>query len=88
MQQSLAIFFSKALLIKAMIIGAPVIIVALIVGIVISILQAITQIQDSSLSFIPKIIAVALVLMLCGGWMLSELSEYAINLINHIPDYI
>ncbi|MDA0910461.1 MAG: flagellar biosynthesis protein FliQ [Proteobacteria bacterium] len=88
MQQSLALFFSKELLIKAMMIATPVIIVALVVGIVVSILQAITQIQDSSLSFIPKIIAVALVLMFCGGWMLSELSEYATSLINHIPQYI
>ena len=88
MTEGLAIFFSKGLLWQAMIIGAPVILGALIVGLVVSILQVITQIQDSTLSFIPKIIAVSVILMLFGGWMLNELVHYATQLISNIPDYI
>jgi flagellar biosynthetic protein FliQ len=88
MNQGLAIYFSKQMLYHAMIIGAPVVITALVVGLAVSIFQVVTQIQDSTLSFIPKIIAVALVLMLAGGWMLAGLSNFATSMIANIPNYI
>jgi flagellar biosynthetic protein FliQ len=47
-----------------------------------------TQIQESSLTFVPKLIAAAAVLLVLGGWMMSVLGEYAIHLISNIPNYI
>ncbi|MDR3443396.1 MAG: flagellar biosynthesis protein FliQ [Legionella sp.] len=88
MSNDLAIYLSKQLLWHALLIAAPVILVALISGLLISILQVVTQIQDSSLSFVPKILAVVLMLMLCGGWMLHSLVEFAQTIILNIPEAI
>ncbi|WP_238585914.1 flagellar biosynthesis protein FliQ [Legionella nautarum] len=88
MSNDLAIYLSKQLLWHALLVSSPVIIVALLCGLLISILQVITQIQDSSLSFVPKILAVVLMLMLCGEWMLHSLIDFSKNLIQSIPEAI
>jgi flagellar biosynthetic protein FliQ len=58
------------------------------VGVVISIFQAITQIQEQTLSFVPKIIASAVVLIVAGPWLLNELVTYTEELWRSIPDLI
>jgi flagellar biosynthetic protein FliQ len=88
MSNDLAVFLSKQLLWQALLIASPIIIVALISGLVISILQVITQIQDSTLSFVPKILAVVLMLMLCSNWMLHALIEFSQNIFLSIPKVI
>ncbi|KTC87781.1 flagellar biosynthetic protein FliQ [Legionella drozanskii LLAP-1] len=88
MSNDIAIYLSKQLLWHALLISSPVIIVALLCGLLISILQVITQIQDSSLSFVPKILAVVLMLMLCGEWMMHSLIDFSKNLIQSIPEAI
>lgn len=72
----------------AMKIAAPILIVGLVVGVVISIFQAITQIQEQTLSFVPKIIATAAVLVIAGPWLLNELVAYTEELWRSIPDLI
>ncbi len=86
MTNDLAIYLSKQLLWHALIISSPVILVALICGLLISILQVVTQIQDSTISVVPKILAVLLMLMLCGGWMLHSMVDFSRNIILGIPD--
>ena len=85
MSDDLAIYLSKQLLWNALLISAPVIMVALICGLLVSILQVVTQIQDSTLSVVPKILAVTLMLMLCGEWMLHSLVDFARQIILNIP---
>lgn len=85
MSNDLAIYLSKQLLWHALLIASPVILAALISGLVISILQVVTQIQDSTLSFVPKILAVVLMLMLCGEWMLHSLTEFTQGIFLSIP---
>ncbi len=60
--------------------AGPVLLAAMAVGIVVSILQAITQINEATLTFIPKIIAVVLTLMVMAPWMLRIMQEYAISI--------
>lgn len=81
-----AIFLSKQLLWQALFISSPIILSALLCGLLVSILQVVTQIQDSTLSVTPKILAVILMLMLCGGWMLHSITDFARNMIEHIPE--
>lgn len=88
MSHDLAIYLSKQLLWQALLIAAPVVLVAMISGLLLSILQVVTQIQDSSLSFVPKILAVVLMLMLCGGWMLHMLTTFAQTIFHNIPGAI
>ena len=67
--------------------GAPLIILATLVGVGVSVLQAVTQIQETSLTFVPKLVTAAAVILVLGGWMLSVLTEFATRLIGAIPSY-
>jgi len=66
--------------------AGPVLIAAMAVGIVISILQAITQINEQTLTFIPKMVAVIITLVVMGPWMLRVMQEYAINVFGGAGD--
>ncbi|QCI22545.1 flagellar biosynthesis protein FliQ [Buchnera aphidicola] len=69
----------------ALIIALPLLLAALISGLVISILQAATQVNEQTLSFIPKIISVLGVIVILGPWMLGIMLDYMHNLFNNIP---
>ena len=88
MSNDLAIYLSKQLLWQALLIASPIILVAVISGLIISVLQVVTQIQDSSLNFVPKILAVVLMLMVCSNWMMHSLIEFSHNLFLNIPKVI
>jgi flagellar biosynthetic protein FliQ len=68
--------------------SAPLLITALAVGLIVGIFQAATQINEMTLSFIPKLLAMAAVLALTGPWMIRHLVEYSRNLIESIPGMI
>jgi flagellar biosynthesis protein FliQ len=68
-----------------LLISAPVLIVGLVVGVVISLIQAVTQIQEMTLVFVPKIIAVMVVLVAALPWMINIMITYTHNLITSIP---
>ena len=67
-------------------VASPVLIVAMGVGLVVSIFQATTSIQDQTLTFVPKILAILSVLAALFGWMISRLSSFAVLLFERIPD--
>ena len=66
-------------------IAAPILITGLVVGVLISIFQAITQIQEQTLAFVPKLLATAAVLVIAGPWLLNELLTYTEQLWASIP---
>jgi flagellar biosynthesis protein FliQ len=68
--------------------AAPMLLVALAVGLIVGIFQAATQINEMTLSFIPKLLGLAAVLLVAGPWMLSELVGYTKQLIESIPSLI
>jgi flagellar biosynthetic protein FliQ len=68
--------------------GAPIMLMAIIVGLTISVLQAVTQLQDQTLSFVPKIIAMALAGLLLLPWMMHRVVEYATEIFNNIPSQL
>ena len=70
-----------------LLISAPVLIVGLVVGVAISLFQAVTQIQEMTLVFVPKIVAVMVVLVAALPWMINLLVTYTHNLIANIPMY-
>jgi flagellar biosynthetic protein FliQ len=71
----------------AVAISAPILVCTLVVGLAVSVLQVVTQIQDMSLTFIPKLIATVVALTLFGPWMLRKLLLLATGLISKIPNY-
>lgn len=68
-----------------LLVSAPVLTVSVLVGLVISFLQATTQIHEQTLTFVPKIVAVLVVLFLLGGWMLRTVVEFAARVFALIP---
>lgn len=68
--------------------SAPMLVVSLVVGLIISILQTVTSIQEQTLTFVPKLIAVFLVMMLTGGWILNSLKEFFLELLTNLSYYI
>jgi flagellar biosynthesis protein FliQ len=72
-------------LMLALTIGLPILLVSLVVGLAISIFQAITQIQEMTLTFIPKILALVVVVIVAGPWMLDQLLGYTSDLWTSIP---
>ena len=68
-----------------MMLAAPLLLSALAVGLLIGVFQAATQIQEMTLSFIPKLLALALALLVSGAWMLRMLSEFTLRLYHEIP---
>lgn len=68
--------------------SAPLLLISLIVGLVISIFQTVTSIQEQTLTFVPKILAVFLGIMLLGPWMLDTMSEYMVRLWTDFSVYL
>ena len=66
----------------------PVLLTSMIIGLVISIFQTITSIQEQTLTFVPKVVGVFVMIMLIGNWMLTELSGYIINLWSDFSKYV
>lgn len=66
---------------------APVLGLALIVGLIVGILQATTSIQEQTLTFLPKLLVILIVIALLGGVMFTDLGQFTISLFNRIPDF-
>lgn len=73
------------LLWNSLVVAAPVLGVALAVGLLISVLQVATQLQEMTLSYVPKLLAAALVLIALGPWMIHRITQFAIYTISMIP---
>ncbi len=71
-----------------LLLSAPVLICALVVGLIVSVFQAVTQINEATLTFVPKIIAVAVVLLIAGPWMLDLMTKFTVNLYENIAFYV
>ncbi|NMM16048.1 MAG: flagellar biosynthesis protein FliQ [Cellulomonas sp.] len=75
-------------LILAAKLSAPVLVTALVVGFIVSLLQSVTQIQEVTLSFVPKAIAAAVALLIAGHWMIAELVAFTHELFARIPSLL
>ncbi|AMP39460.1 flagellar biosynthesis protein FliQ [Ralstonia syzygii subsp. celebesensis] len=72
----------------AMMIGAPMLLVSLIVGLLVAVFQAATQLNEQTLSFIPKLLAVAATMILAGPWVLGVIVDYTRDVLINIPNYV
>lgn len=88
MDQGIIIDVAQRAISIALMICAPILSLALLVGLVVSIIQATTQIQEPTLTFIPKIITIFLTLLIFGPWMGNIITEFTINLYENIHTYI
>lgn len=80
-----ALFFLHELVWAALLIGGPILVATLVVGVLVSVFQVATQIQEVTLSYVPKLLTAAILLILLGGWMLARLTQFALALYQSIP---
>jgi len=80
-----AVDLGREALLTALIIGAPILLAGVAIGLLIGLIQALTQIQDQTISFVPKIVATVAVLAVCLPWLLQRMMEYSEDLIANIP---
>ena len=80
-----ALGLMNQLLWNSLLVAAPVMIAALVVGLLVSVLQVATQLQEATLSYVPKLLAAAVVLIALGPWMIDRISQFAISTIKTIP---
>ncbi|HEV7495164.1 flagellar biosynthesis protein FliQ [Baekduia sp.] len=88
MNQDVVISLATQAMSLALKISLPLLGVGLIVGVLISIIQAVTSIQEQTLAFIPKVVAMAVVLVIGGPWMLNQLLSYTSELWTSIPNMV
>jgi flagellar biosynthetic protein FliQ len=88
MNQDVVINISMQALQLAFLVAMPLLLVALVVGLAVSVFQAVTQIQEQTLSFIPKIVAMGVTLVVGGPWMLNQVVTYTERLYGSIPTLV
>jgi flagellar biosynthetic protein FliQ len=88
MNQDTVVNLATQAMTLALKVAGPMLLCGLIVGLAVSLFQAVTSIQEQSLSFIPKIIALAALIVIAGPWMLDQLVSYAANLWASIPSLV
>jgi flagellar biosynthetic protein FliQ len=86
MTESYVMSFAQNALMIALSLAAPVLLVSLLVGSLVSLFQAATQINEVTLTFIPKMIGILLVLVLLGSWMTQQLLAFTTNVFINLPD--
>lgn len=75
--------FHDALMLALLLCG-PMLVISIIVGLVISIIQAATQVHEQTITFVPKLVAIALILLLTGPWMMNQMNEFTVKLFDLI----
>ncbi len=88
MNQDTVVNLASQAMSLALKVAGPLLLVALLIGLVVSVFQAVTQIQEQSLSLIPKIVGVAVVVVVLGPWMLGQLVSYTTSLFTAIPTMV
>ena len=85
MDSQAAVDLGRQALLQCLLIGSPILLVVLLVGLLVSIVQTVTNVQDYSVAFIPKLIAVILALAVGLPWMLSKLTDYSETALSQVP---
>ncbi len=88
MNEAMVIELGQEAMFNILILSAPMLVIGLIVGLAVSIFQATTQIQEATLAFIPKIIAILGSLVIFGPWLLSIIINFTLKLYTNLPNYI
>lgn len=88
MEQSIIVTQTSKAILLIIIMSLPIILTAMIIGFSVSILQAITQVQEQTLSFVPKSLCVYAMIILLSPWMLNTMLSFVINLLKSIPTFL
>ena len=87
MNQAMALELARDAILNSVMLGGPLLLVAMAISILVSVIQAVTQVQDQTLAFVPKLFAVAGALIIGLSWFLQTLVTYAVELFRAIPSF-
>lgn len=85
MDEGMVLSLAREALMVVILLSSPILLVSLVVGSIISLLQAATQVNEVTLTFVPKIIGIIVVILVLGGWMLQQIVSFTVNLYAKIP---
>ncbi|MCE3016017.1 MAG: flagellar biosynthesis protein FliQ [Pirellula sp.] len=88
MTSSEAVDLIRDAIMMTLILGAPLLVIGMIVGLAIGLLQALTQIQDQTVSTVPKLVAMTLAIVVCMPWLADRMIDYSRNLFLEIPIHV
>jgi flagellar biosynthetic protein FliQ len=88
MTEEMVIAIAEQAIWIVLIVSGPLLLIALVVGLMVSIFQATTSIQEQTLAFVPKIIAVLVAIIFFGPWMISQITSYVFDILNNLDRYI
>ncbi len=88
MQSNVALTYLSELFVVGLIACLPVLLLTMLIGLLVSIFQVVTQIQEMSLTFVPKLVVATITLIVSGPWMLSKITQFTIKLWQDIPNLI
>jgi len=88
MTSDFVIGLARQALENMLIISLPVLLVSLVVGLAISVFQAVTQLQETTLTFVPKIIVTFIALLFFGPWMINKITDFTLEILQNIPNWI
>ena len=84
MDSSFILFLGRRTLETALFLAAPIMVTCIVVGVVVTLLQAVTSIRDMTLTIVPKLLAVSIVMLVCGGWLLEVILRFTNEMFGHI----
>ncbi|RZA00558.1 MAG: flagellar biosynthesis protein FliQ [Proteobacteria bacterium] len=88
MTEDIVLSLGRDAIYTTVLLSAPLLISALVVGLIVSIIQAVTQINEATLTFIPKMLAIIVVLIVMAPWMTQMLTSYTTELFTNLPNYV
>jgi len=86
MDSSFILYLGRHTLETALLLSAPILLTCMVVGVIVTLFQAVTSIRDMTLTIVPKLLAVGIVTLLFGGWMLEMLLSFANDIFGHIQN--
>jgi len=86
MDSSFVLYLGRHTLETALFLAGPILLTCMVVGVVVTLLQAVTSIRDMTLTVIPKLLAVGLVILICGSWMLGVILRFTNEIFSHVQN--
>ena len=86
MDSSFVLYLGRHTFETALLVAAPILLTCMVVGVVVTLLQAVTSIRDMTLTIVPKLLAVGVVILMCGGWTLGIILRFANEIFGHIQN--
>lgn len=88
MDEAFLITLTQNAIMVMLVIAGPILLISLLIGTIISLIQAATQVNEVTMTFIPKIVGIGLIIIFLGSWMMQQIIVFTINIFNSLPNFV